>query len=267
MNVRRRPRVPSHPPAAHATEAATTQAVAPEAAAPVTEPPATGATDATDVEIRRSARRKRSVTAYREDGRTIVVVPARMSRNDVDHYVAELVARIDRSERRARRSDADLMARATQLSRRYLGGEACPSSVRWVDNQRKRWGSATPVDGSIRLSSRLATMPAYVIDYVLLHELAHLIVSGHGPEFDALLTDYPALVRAQAFLAGVSHADQHGREAGDDAVCDDMRRGRVDDASGEARSSGDGRVRRSGSSRPEVTSAGGLQSGELALFD
>ena len=73
-----------------------------------------------------------------------------------------------------------------ELSRRYLDDRAEPSSVRWVDNQQQRWGSCTIDDGSIRLSHRLQGMPAWVIDYVLLHELAHLLVPGHGPEFWAL---------------------------------------------------------------------------------
>ncbi len=165
-----------------------------------------------NVEIRRSARRRRTVTAYREDGRTIVLVPARMSQVEVNKCVEELVARIDQSERRAKRGDSELMTRAQHLSKRYLQGAAQPTSVRWVSNQRKRWGSATPVDGTIRLSERLATMPSYVVDAVLLHELAHLVVAGHGLEFHALLVGYPEMAKAHAFLAGVGHADQYGRD-------------------------------------------------------
>lgn len=187
-----------------------------------------------NVEIRRSARRRRTVTAYREDGRTIVLVPARMSQVEVNKYVEELVARIDRSERRAKRGDAELMTRAQRLSKQYLRGAAQPTSVRWVSNQRKRWGSATPVDGTIRLSERLATMPTYVVDAVLLHELAHLIVAGHGPDFHALLVDYPGMAKAHAFLAGVSHADQYGRDEtltdSDDALAESG----CDPAAGEA---------------------------------
>jgi hypothetical protein len=102
------------------------------------------------------------------------------------------------------------MARAGELSRRYLEGRAEPLSVRWVGNQRRRWGSCTPVDRSIRLSDRLAAMPEYVSDYVLLHELAHLLVSDHGPEFEAWMARYPRLLEARAFLAGVDHATGAG---------------------------------------------------------
>ncbi|MDN5670221.1 MAG: M48 family metallopeptidase, partial [Renibacterium salmoninarum] len=83
---------------------------------------------------------------------------------------------------------------------------AVPESVRWVGNQNSRWGSATPAEKSIRLSDKLQGMPEWVVDYVLLHELAHLVVAGHGPQFWALLTAYPKTEEAKAFLAGVSFA-------------------------------------------------------------
>ena len=66
-----------------------------------------------------------------------------------------------------------------------------PASVRWADNQLSRWGSCTPSDGTIRVSSRLAAFPRWVLDYVLVHELAHLVIFGHGPEFTAIVDRYP----------------------------------------------------------------------------
>jgi hypothetical protein len=173
-----------------------------------------------DVEVRRSTRRRRSVTAYREGGRTIVVVPARMTRAEIRPYVDELVARLLLREQRHRRTDAELMVRARELSRRHLDSRATPASVRWVSNQRKRWGSCTPLDSSIRLSDRLMAMPEHVVDYVLLHELVHLLVPGHGPDFEAWMQRYPRLLEARAFLAGVDHATGHGLEP-DDASVDD----------------------------------------------
>ena len=96
-----------------------------------------------------------------------------------------------------------LAARAGRLSEQYLGGRAVPDTVRWVTNQNTRWGSCTPAEASIRLSHRLQGMPDYVIDYVLLHELAHLLVPGHGPEFWKLLDAYPRTERARGYLEGV----------------------------------------------------------------
>jgi predicted metal-dependent hydrolase len=157
-----------------------------------------------EVEIRRSTRRRRTVRAYREGDKTIVLVPAHLTRAQEAEHVRDLVARLDRREQRQVRSDDDLVERARQLSAQWLDGRAQPRSVRWVTNQSSRWGSCTSVDASIRLSHRLQGMPEHVVDYVLLHELAHLIEANHSRRFWALLSDYPHLERAKGFLEGVA---------------------------------------------------------------
>jgi len=158
------------------------------------------------VEVVRSARRRRTISAHRVADRIVVQVPARMSRAEEAQWVERMTRRVLAGERKAQRSDAELMERATTLSARHLGGRAVPASVRWVDNQVSCWGSCTPADRTIRLSRRLVGMPDYVVDYVLLHELAHLLVPGHGREFWDLLAGYPRLERARGYLEGVAHA-------------------------------------------------------------
>src|SRR5215218_5787387 len=121
------------------------------------------------VEVRRSARRRRTVSAYREGERTIVLIPARMSRAEERRWVSVMLERLARQDARLRPSDDDLAARATDLARKHLDGRAKPASVRWVTNQGSRWGSCTPADRTIRLSSRLQGTPSWVVDYVLVH--------------------------------------------------------------------------------------------------
>ena len=157
-----------------------------------------------EIEVRRSARRRRTVSAYRDGSRVVVLIPARFTAAQEREWVAKMVAKVAANQGRTRRSDADLLKRAGELSRAYLEGRARPTSVRWVTNQRTRWGSCTPSEGTIRLSTRLQGMPGYVVDYVLLHELAHLLESGHGPAFWDLLTAYPQLERARGYLEGVA---------------------------------------------------------------
>ncbi len=155
------------------------------------------------IEVRRSLRRRRTVSAYRDGDRTVVLIPAGFSRAEEDRWVAIMLRRLQSQERRRRPGNNALAQRARDLSDRYLGGQAQPVSVAWADNQRARWGSCTPADGTIRISSRLRGMPRYVIDYVLLHELAHLLEPHHGPGFWALLESYPRTERARGFLEGV----------------------------------------------------------------
>lgn len=165
------------------------------------------------VEVRRSRRRRRTVSAYREDDRVVVMIPARLSAKEEREWVTTMLERLERSERRRRPSDDGLKRRAMELSNRYLGGLPRPATVRWVDNQNSRWGSCTPSDRSIRLSRRLQGMPAWVIDYVLVHELAHLIEAGHTPAFWAWVDRYPKAERAKGFLEGVACATHLGLQA------------------------------------------------------
>lgn len=164
-----------------------------------------------EVEVRRSARRTRTVSAYRDGEKIVVLMPARVTRAQEARWVHKMVADVVAREQRlrsggSRRSDAALVERAQVLNRTYLDGRADPSSVVWVDTMARRWASCTTADRSIRLSRRLQPLPAWVVDYVLLHELAHILVAGHGDEFWALVNRYPRTERARGYLEGVSAA-------------------------------------------------------------
>ena len=174
--------------------------------------------DGAPVEVRRSARRRRTVAAFWENGTAVVAIPASFTRAQEREWVHRMLEKLRLqgargargAGRRRPRSDAALARYAAELSEKYLGGRAVASSVRWVSNQNSRWGSATPAEGTIRLSDKLQPMPQWVIDYVLLHELAHLLVAGHNAAFWRLLEAYPETARAKAFLEGVAFATAHG---------------------------------------------------------
>lgn len=156
--------------------------------------------------MRRSKRRTRTVSAYRQDDKVVVMIPARFTRAQEQEYVDQMLARLERSEQRRRRTDDQLTRRARDLSREYLRGLATPASVRWVDNMTTRWGSCTVGDATIRLSRRLHDMPTWVVDYVLLHELAHLLEPNHTQRFWQWVDQYPRAERAKGYLEGVSAA-------------------------------------------------------------
>jgi predicted metal-dependent hydrolase len=169
-------------------------------------------TDLTKVEVKRSKRAKRNVTAYRDNDKTVVTVPTRMAKRDVDAYVVELVNRLDDRDERTSSQEA-LEQRARVLSRKYLGQDLfethkVPVKIRWVTNQNSRWGSCTPNEGTIRLSHRMQRMPSYVIDSVIVHELIHLLVTDHSPAFYELMNKFPQHEKAKAYLDGYSHAQQ-----------------------------------------------------------
>ena len=159
-----------------------------------------------NVEVRRSARRRRTVTAYREAGKIVVCMPGSFSKAEEDRWVSTMLERLEASDARRRPTDDRLLARALELSGRYLDGRAEPVSVRWSGNQQARWASCTPSESTIRVSDRLKGVPAWVLDYVLLHELVHLLIPDHSPEFWALVDRFPRSQRARGFLDGLTHA-------------------------------------------------------------
>jgi predicted metal-dependent hydrolase len=161
------------------------------------------------VEVVRSRRRRKTVEAQVVDGVIRVSVPAVMSKADEAVYVADVVAKL---ERKYQSRHVDLEARAEQLARRHRLPRA--RSVRWSDNQRSRWGSCSITSAEIRISTRLADLPSWVLDYVLVHELAHLVEARHGPAFDALVARYPRAERAIGYLLA---KDLHD-EPVDDAI-------------------------------------------------
>ncbi|WP_346122334.1 M48 family metallopeptidase [Micromonospora coerulea] len=161
------------------------------------------------VEVRRSQRRRRTVSAYRDGERVVVLIPDQFSRAEESEWVDRMLARLAAREGRLARSDAELLARAARLVDLYLPdhrAETAAASVRWVTNQNGRWGSCTPVDRTIRISHRIQDMPDWVIDYVLLHELVHLIVPSHNARFWGLVGRYPRAERARGYLEGVAAA-------------------------------------------------------------
>jgi len=172
------------------------------------------------VEVVRSPRRRKTVQAREVGGVLRVSIPATMSTAEEQHWVAEMVRRI---ERRSAADTIDLEERARALAMRH--GLVLPDSIRWVDNQKWRWGSCTPADRSIRISSRLAREPGWVIDYVIVHEMAHLSYHGHGPRFWALVERYPLTERARGFLIarGIEHGTGEEPSAHEDPGAGDDR--------------------------------------------
>jgi predicted metal-dependent hydrolase len=153
------------------------------------------------VEVVRSPRRRKTVSAEQRDGRLLIRVPAGLSRAEERSWVETMVTRFqDRNLVDGLNGGRDLERRAERLNRRVFGGRLRWRSIRYVSNQRDRFGSCTPEEGTIRISHRVAEMPAWVRDYVVVHELAHLTVPEHSPRFWSLVGRYPLAERARGFL-------------------------------------------------------------------
>jgi predicted metal-dependent hydrolase len=184
--------------------------------APPDEVPAAARTDdAVPVEVVRSTRRRKTVQARMIDGRLRIHMPAHLSAAEEEHWVREMSRRFGRHRSAAQ---IDLPARARRLARQL--DLPLPRGIRWVANQSARWGSCTPATGQIRLSDRLSAFPTWVIDYVIVHELAHLVVPSHGPAFRAVEHRYERAERAIGFLIakGMAPHDTDAEGASEDPV-------------------------------------------------
>jgi predicted metal-dependent hydrolase len=157
-----------------------------------------------EVEIRASARRRKTGVAFWEAGHVVVVVPERMSRAARDSFVEQLVKQLLQHTGRRHASDAGLAARAAVLADQYLDGIR-PSSIRWSTRQQRRWGSCSVHSREIRIASRLQTVPEWVLDGVIVHELTHLLEAGHTARFHQLANRYPRQVDAHTYLDGFGH--------------------------------------------------------------
>jgi predicted metal-dependent hydrolase len=150
------------------------------------------------VDVVRSKRRTRTAQAYIRDGRLRVMVPFGLDHDEEARLVDGLVARVSR---KVASTEVDLVQRARDLARDYRLSE--PTSIEWSSRQSTRWGSCSPGEGSIRISVRLASLPGWVLDSVLIHEMAHLDEPNHGPRFKALVDRYELAERAKGYLMAI----------------------------------------------------------------
>lgn len=161
--------------------------------------------DEGEIVVIRSKKRKRNIAAFRQGGKIIISIPARLSKAEEREVVPEMIAKIRAKE--VAPAESELMQAADELLSRYAPEISLrPASVAWRA-MNERWGSCTSVDRTIRLATKLQRAPKYVLDFVLYHEAIHLQHADHGPEFYEFLHRFPRHLEAEAFLAGYEMAD------------------------------------------------------------
>ena len=152
------------------------------------------------IEVVRSERRKKTISAEIVGQALVVSVPSRLSRAEEKQWVDRMAARMAERRRKDRLNEGNaLQRRAEELADLYLGGVRA-NEISWVETQKSRWASCAPGDRSIHLSLALADYPHWVRDYVIVHELAHLLVPDHSARFWELVNRYPLTERARGFL-------------------------------------------------------------------
>lgn len=163
-----------------------------------------------EIRVVRSARRKKTISAKLLNWYTLEVrAPADISEGELQRAIDDLVRRMQAKRGRMRRfsSDEELQRRAVRLNRALFDGQLQWRSIRFVTNQQQRFGSCTPARGTIRISHRLAGAPDFVLDYVIVHELAHLLEPNHSARFWELVYRFERTERARGYLMALAMED------------------------------------------------------------
>jgi len=162
--------------------------------------------DEGEIVVIRSKKRKRNIAAFRQGGKIVISIPARLSKAEEREVVPEMIAKIRAKE--VAPDETELTNQIDQLLSKYAPEITIrPASVAWR-SMNERWGSCTSVDRTIRIATKLQRAPKYVLDFVLYHEAIHLYIYDHGSEFQEFLKRYPRHLEAEAFLEGYELAEQ-----------------------------------------------------------
>ena len=153
---------------------------------------------AMEILVKRSARRRKTIQARMVGGNMEVLAPASISDAALQVHIAKLRSRLE--NRVYPKDDTHLHERASILNHRYFQGSLAWNNIQYTNRQERRRGSCNCATRTIRISDRLAGLPQWVEDYVIVHELAHLIEPNHGKRFKALVHRYPLAERAIGFL-------------------------------------------------------------------
>ncbi|MBI4744674.1 MAG: M48 family metallopeptidase [Actinobacteria bacterium] len=159
-----------------------------------------------DIKIKKiySQRRKKTVEVKIIDGAFCFYFPAGISAKQEKECIDKLISRANKSKHKKsqKETDRELKERADRLNNLYFKGSLAISSIKYVDNQKHRNGSCSPLLKTIRISDKVAKMPKWVLDYVIVHELAHLIEPNHSRRFWEIVNRYKYAERARGFLMG-----------------------------------------------------------------
>ncbi len=162
-----------------------------------------------NIKIIRSTRRRKTISAKRVGDEIHIYLPAHIPASEEKKWVDKMLGKFEKSKRRRElnKDGGYLTKRAKEINKTFFNNKLKLKSIKYVTNQSSKFGSCTPARGTIRISDKLAEMPNWVIDYVIIHELAHLIESNHSRKFWDIVNKYEYTERARGFLIAKTMED------------------------------------------------------------
>ena len=153
------------------------------------------------IKILRSKKRMRTVSARIVKDILIVRAPEYIREGRLQKVIAELKARIERKQLKEELNKSeDLVQRVREFNLRYFENKLTVNSIEYVTDQNSKFGCCNYRTGCIRISQRISAMPQWVRNYVIIHELAHLVVPDHSKAFWEIVYRYKLAERARGYL-------------------------------------------------------------------
>jgi predicted metal-dependent hydrolase len=154
-----------------------------------------------EVKVIRSPDRKKTIQAKMVGETLVVYLPTGMHREEERKLIEKVKEKIERNKQKKQLNKDDfLIKRFNEFNSLYFQGKLKVNSIEFVTNQERVRGSCTPNKGTIRVSHRLLEMPKWVLDYVIMHEMTHLLHPNHSKEFWKKVGEYEYTERARGFL-------------------------------------------------------------------
>ncbi|MBI5399907.1 M48 family metallopeptidase [Candidatus Saganbacteria bacterium] len=170
-----------------------------------------------DINIIRSHKRRRTVSARLVDNILHVSAPQHIPADKLDQLIEEFKTRLEkRLHRKELNAQVNLHEVAEKLNQKYFAGQIKFASIAYSTRQTRVFGNCNWRNGSIHISSVLAKMPPWVRDYVVVHELAHILEPNHRSGFWALVNRYPLAERARGFLLAKGWPEEEDSDLTDD---------------------------------------------------
>lgn len=178
-----------------------------------------------EVKIIRSRKRKKSVSARFVKDVLLVNAPYHISDIHLEKIVGRLKERLQRQKLKEElNKNEDLTAVFNRLNAKYFDHTLNVNAIEYVTNQHRKFGCCNYRSAHIRISHRLKEMPVWVRDYVLVHEMAHLIEPNHGKAFWDMVARYELSERARGYLMAVGlHEEEDLLDEGDAALQSEAR--------------------------------------------
>ncbi|MCK4353240.1 M48 family metallopeptidase [candidate division WOR-3 bacterium] len=151
--------------------------------------------------IKRSATRKKTIQAKLKDEVMEILAPLNVSEKKLNEVIKSFKHRFEKREKeKFFNRESKLPLRVQKLNQKYFGGELKFKYIKYSANQSNSFGICYPHRRTILINGYLKKMPQWVEDYVIVHELAHLVYPNHSKDFWKLVRQYPKTERAIGYL-------------------------------------------------------------------